>query len=240
MPAPPAADEQQGKFFLGRNYDFVSRQAGTEDVLYDSKDLVTHGVVLGMTGSGKTGLCMALLEEAALDGIPALVIDPKGDIANLLLTFPDFRAEDFRPWIDESEARKKDLTPEAYAEKTARTWEKGLGDWGQSPDRVRRLQEKVEINIFTPGSKAGIPVSILSSLEVPPFEILDDGELLGERIESTVSSLLSLVGVSANPCKAPRRSFSGPSSQTAGPLASPSASSPSSATPRNLLSEKSA
>jgi hypothetical protein len=190
------AYEKLGQFYLGRAYDLDRKQADGELVLYDSKDLVTHGVVLGMTGSGKTGLCMALLEEAAMDSIPAIIIDPKGDIANLLLAFPELDARSFRPWINEDDAAKKGITPDEHAEKTAAIWKKGLEDWGQGGERVKQFAEKVDIHIFTPGSKAGIPVSILSSLEVPPFEILDDSELLGERIESTVASLLSLVGVS--------------------------------------------
>lgn len=195
--------EKLGSFYLGKEYDVEKREITDDLLLYDSKDLVTHGVVLGMTGSGKTGLCIGLLEEAIMDNIPAIVIDPKGDISNLLLTFPEFRGEDFRPWINEDDARKKGVDPDAYAEKTAKMWEEGIGSWHQSPERVRQLQAKTEINIFTPGSKAGIPVSILSSLDVPPFEVLDDGELLGERIESTVSSLLSLVGVDADPIQSP-------------------------------------
>lgn len=195
--------EKLGSFYLGKEYDTTTRQVTDDLVLYDSKDLVTHGVVLGMTGSGKTGLCIGLLEEAAMDNIPAIVIDPKGDIANLLLTFPEFRGADFRPWINEDDARKKGVSPDDFAEKTARTWEKGIGDWHQSPERVRQLQAKTEINVFTPGSNAGIPVSILSSLDKPPFEVLDDGELLSEHIESTVSSLLSLVGVTADAIQSP-------------------------------------
>jgi hypothetical protein len=195
--------EKLGQFYLGREYDPEAKKVADELVLYDSKDLVTHGVVLGMTGSGKTGLCLALLEEAAMDNIPAIVIDPKGDISNLLLMFPDLDAKSFRPWINEDDAAKKGVSPDEHAEKTAAMWKSGLADWGQEPDRITRLRDKVDINIFTPGSKAGIPVSILSSLEVPPFEIMDDGELLGERIESTVSSLLSLVGVDADPIQSP-------------------------------------
>jgi hypothetical protein len=191
--------EKLGAFYLGREYDLDTKSADGDLVLYDSKDLVTHGVVLGMTGSGKTGLCLALLEEAAMDNIPAIVIDPKGDISNLLLTFPGLRGEDFRPWVNEDDAAKKGITPDEHAARTAETWKKGLADWGQSPERIAQLQSKVDINIFTPGSKAGIPVSILSSLEAPPFEVMDDAELLGERIESTVASLLSLVGVDADP-----------------------------------------
>ena len=196
--------EKLGAFYLGREYDLETKSTDGGLVLYDSKDLVTHGVVLGMTGSGKTGLCLALLEEAAMDNIPAIVIDPKGDISNLLLTFPELRSEDFRPWINEDDAAKKGVTPDEHAAKTAETWKKGLADWGQSPERIAQLKSKVDINIFTPGSKAGIPVSILSSLEAPPFEIMDDAELLGERIESTVASLLSLVGVDADPIQSPQ------------------------------------
>lgn len=191
--------EKLGAFYLGREYDLDKGELEDELVMYDSKDLVTHGVVLGMTGSGKTGLCLALLEEAAMDGVPAIVIDPKGDIPNLMLTFPEFQGSDFRPWINEDDARKKEMSPDDFAEKTARMWEKGIGEWGQSPERVRKLKDKVDINVFTPGSKAGIPVSVLSSLNAPPFEILDDAELIGDRIESTVISLLSLVGIDADP-----------------------------------------
>lgn len=191
--------ELLGKFYLGREYDLQKKELEDELVLYDSKDLVTHGVVLGMTGSGKTGLCISLLEEAAMDGIPAIVIDPKGDIANLLLTFPELSGENFRPWINEDDAAKKGITPDEHAEKQAAMWEKGLASWGQSPERIRQFRSKVDISVYTPGSNAGLPVSILSSLDVPEFEVLDDAEALAERIESTVSSLLSLVGVDADP-----------------------------------------
>jgi hypothetical protein len=203
MSTSPAEYEKLGQFYLGRGYNLETKKADGDLVLYDSKDLVTHGVVLGMTGSGKTGLCLALLEEAAMDNIPAIVIDPKGDISNLLLAFPELDGKSFRPWINEDDAAKKGITPDEHAEKTAAIWKTGLADWGQPPERVRQFRDKVDINIFTPGSKAGIPVSILSSLEAPPFEIMDDGELLGERIESTVSSLLSLVGENADPIQSP-------------------------------------
>jgi hypothetical protein len=203
MPTSVSDYEKLGSFYLGKEYDIETREVTDELQLYDSKDLVTHGVVLGMTGSGKTGLCIGLLEEAALDNIPAIVIDPKGDISNLLLTFPEFKGSDFRPWINENDAIKKGATPDEFAEKTARMWENGIGDWHQGPDRVRQLKDKVDINVFTPGSRSGIPVSILSSLNAPPFEVIDDGELFGERIESTVSSLLSLVGVDADPIQSP-------------------------------------
>ena len=195
--------EKLGQFYLGRGYEGATKQVTDELILYDSKDLVTHGVVLGMTGSGKTGLCLALLEEAAMDNIPAIVIDPKGDISNLLLLFPELDAASFRPWINEDDAAKKGLSPDEHAAQTAAQWRTGLADWGQDPQRLATLREKVDLTIFTPGSKAGIPVSILSSLAVPPFEIMDDAELLGERIESTVSSLLSLVEIAVDGTQTP-------------------------------------
>lgn len=203
MSITPSDYEKLGQFYLGREYDLETKTIHDDLVLYDSKDMVTHGVVLGMTGSGKTGLCLAMLEEAAMDNIPAIVIDPKGDISNLLLTFPELRAGDFRPWINEDDAAKKNLSPDEFAAKTAETWRNGLAEWGQSGERIRQLRERTDLTLFTPGSKAGIPVSILASLQAPPFEIVDDGELFSERIESTVASLLSLVGVDADPIQSP-------------------------------------
>ena len=191
--------EKLGAFYLGREYDLGKKELRDDLVLYDSKDLVTHGVVLGMTGSGKTGLSLAILEEAAIDGIPAIIIDPKGDIANLMLTFPEFDGASFRPWINEDDAQKKGMTPDEFAQGQADLWKKGLGSWGQTGERVEKFQDAVDINVFTPGSSAGIPVSILSSLEAPPFEIVDDAELFGDRIESTVSSLLTLLDIDADP-----------------------------------------
>jgi Helicase HerA, central domain len=195
--------EKLGQFYLGRGYEPESKSVQDDLILYDSKDMVTHGVVLGMTGSGKTGLCLAMLEEAAMDHIPSIIIDPKGDISNLLLTFPTLDAASFRPWINEDDAAKKGITADEHAAKTAEIWKNGLADWGQTPERIATLREKVGITIFTPGSKAGIPVSILSSLEVPPFEVMDDAELLGERVESTVSSMMSLIGVNTESIQSP-------------------------------------
>lgn len=206
--------EKLGQFYLGREYDAEAKAPAGDLVMYDSKDLVTHGVVLGMTGSGKTGLCMAILEEAAMDRIPAIIIDPKGDIANLLLTFPELDARSFRPWINEDDAARKGISPDDFAAKTAEIWKSGLGEWGQDAARIRTLREAVDINIFTPGSRAGIPVSILSSLGAPPEEILEDGELMGERVESTVSSLLSLVGVDADATQSPEAILLGTIFQT--------------------------
>ena len=199
MTITPSDYEKPGTFYLGREYDISTKTTEEKLVLYDSKDLVTHGVVLGMTGSGKTGLCFALLEEAALDNIPAIIIDPKGDLSNFLLTFPELTGESFRPWINEEDAAKKGRTPDEFAADQAAMWEKGLGEWGQSAARIKTLRETVDINIFTPGSNAGIPVSILASLGAPEFEIIDDNELFAERIETTASSILGLIGITADP-----------------------------------------
>ncbi len=199
MPITPDQYEKLGTFYLGREYDLEKKQVKDDLVLYDSKDLVTHGVVLGMTGSGKTGLCLSLLEEAAIDGVPVIAIDPKGDIGNALLTFPNLSAQEFRPWINEDEARRKGQSVDDYAASQSALWQKGLGDWGQSADRIKKLRETVDMAIYTPGSNAGLPVSILSSLNCPPAEVMDDAEALADRIESTVSSMLGLMGIDADP-----------------------------------------
>ncbi len=193
--------EKLGVFYLGREYSLEKKAPGDGLILYDSKDLVTHAVCVGMTGSGKTGLCLSILEEAAIDGIPSIVIDPKGDLPNLLLTFPDLRAEDFRPWINEDDARQKGLSPDDYAAEQADLWKKGLAQWGENGDRIRRLRESAEFVVYTPGSNAGLPVSILKSFAAPGAAVLDDGELLQERIATTVTGLLGLVGVDADPIK---------------------------------------
>jgi hypothetical protein len=193
--------EKRGEFYLGKHYDLAARKRGDQPVLYEAKDLTTHAVCVGMTGSGKTGLCLALLEEAALNGIPVIAIDPKGDVGNLLLSFPDLRPEDFRPWIEEGEADREKITPDQLAEKTATLWRNGLADWGEDGERIRRFREAVQADIYTPGSSAGLSISVLRSFDAPPREILDDADLLGDRIGAAVSGLLTLVGIDADPIK---------------------------------------
>ena len=201
----PDLYEKLGQFYLGREVTPDGKL--TDDLLlYDSSNLTTHGVCVGMTGSGKTGLCIALLEEAAMDGIPALMIDPKGDLGNLLLTFPQMRGEDFAPWVSEEDARKAGVTAEEFGTKEAEKWKDGLAQWGQTPERIAALREKCEIAIYTPGSNAGIPLSILRSFEAPPADIAGDAELLAERVQSTVSGLLGLLGIDADPLQS--REFS--------------------------------
>jgi len=192
--------EKLGVFYLGREYDPASRQVGP-DLLYDSRDLTTHAVCIGMTGSGKTGLCLSLLEEAAIDGIPAIAIDPKGDIANLALTFPELRPEDFKPWVDAGEASRKGQGVDEYAAATAATWRKGLEDWGQDGDRIKRLRDAASVTIYTPGSNAGRPLSILRSFAAPDPLVANDATALKERVSSAVAGLLGLLGVDADPIR---------------------------------------
>src|SRR5687768_16249435 len=179
--------EKLGAFYLGRPYDLEQKQPQEGMILYDSKDLVTHAVCVGMTGSGKTGLCFDLIEEAAIDGIPAILIDPKGDLANLLLTFPDLRPDDFAPWINEDDARKQNMPAAEFAAQQAAFWRKGLAGWNQDGERIRRLRNAAEFAIHTPGSRAGIPVSIMKSFATPPPEIMEDMESLRDRVTSTRS-----------------------------------------------------
>jgi hypothetical protein len=191
--------EKLGSFYLGRVFDMDTNKTKEELVLYDSKDLVTHAVCVGMTGSGKTGLCISLIEEAAIDGVPSILIDPKGDLSNLLLTFPNLSGQDFLPWINLDDAQQKGLTPVDYANKQADAWKNGLASWGQDGSRIQRLKDAADVLIYTPGSNSGFPISILNSFATPPSAILEDEELLQERIGTTVSSLLGLVGIEADP-----------------------------------------
>ena len=191
--------EGLGVFYLGRRYDMAAGRTSDEAVLYDSRDLVTHAVCVGMTGSGKTGLCLSLIEEAAIDGVPVIAIDPKGDLGNLLLTFPELSAAEFRPWVDEDEARRAGQTADAFAAAEAERWRAGLAEWGQDGARIERLRNAAEFTIYTPGSRAGVPVSILSSFAAPPPAARTDSELLTERAGSTATSVLALAGLEALP-----------------------------------------
>ncbi|HEY3580421.1 MAG TPA: DUF87 domain-containing protein [Pyrinomonadaceae bacterium] len=183
--------EKLGAFYLGRPFALQQKKPKEGLLLYDSKDLVTHAVCVGMTGSGKTGLCIALLEEAAIDSIPAIIIDPKGDLGNLLLTFPNLAPEDFQPWLNEGED----------AAQQAQLWKEGLTKWGEDGERIKRLRDAADFRIYTPGSNAGMPVSILKSFDAPNETIRDDNELLAERINTTVTSLLGLIGITADPLR---------------------------------------
>src|SRR5512139_3398425 len=191
--------EKLGSFYLGKEYDLANKKLLDTPVNYDSRDLTTHAVCVGMTGSGKTGLCISLLEEAALDNVPAILIDPKGDITNLLLTFPELRPEDFLPWINPDDAARKGMSPEDFAAKTAESWRNGLAAWDEGPDRIRMLKNAADFPIYTPGSEAGLPVSILSSFQAPKLDWDTESETLRDRIQGTVAALLGLCGIEADP-----------------------------------------
>ena len=191
--------EKLGLFYLGREYDLAGGKPLETPVLYDSRDLVTHAVCVGMTGSGKTGLCIGLLEEALIDGVPVIAIDPKGDLGNMLLTFPGLSAAEFRPWIDQDEARRDGITPDGFAEAEAAKWAKGLAEWGQDGQRIQRLRAAADFAIYTPGSRAGLPVSVLSSFAAPAPSLRNDTELMSERASNTATSVLALAGSNAEP-----------------------------------------
>jgi hypothetical protein len=196
MQAPP---ERLGSFYLGSVYD-LQRGAPTEvPVAYDARDLTTHAMCVGMTGSGKTGLCLSLLEEAAIDQVPAILIDPKGDIANLMLQFPDLSPDDFLPWVSQDDVRREGSSAAQVAAEVAGRWKEGLAAWGISPDRLRTLQESVDYTIYTPGSDAGVPINILGSLAAPGLDFDQHAESIRERIAGTVNALLGLVGIAADP-----------------------------------------
>jgi hypothetical protein len=182
------------KFYMGKLFDPAAGKVTGGPLQYDPDDLTTHGVVVGMTGSGKTGLCIGLMEEAALQGIPAILIDPKGDLTNLLLHFPDLAPQDFQPWLDPELARRAGKSLEQTATDAALAWRNGLSEWGIGRERILALKNAAQFAVYTPGSDAGIPVSVLSSLAAPGLDWASNREVLTERIASTVTAILGLVG----------------------------------------------
>jgi len=199
MPAPFDI-EQPACFYLGREYDLHTRTIlPDKHVMYDARDLTTHGVVVGMTGSGKTGLCISLLEEAAIDGIPCVIIDPKGDLTNLLLQFPDLDPRKFAEWVNEEDAQQKGLSVQAYAEQIAARWRQGLTETAQTPERIARLKASSDWRIYTPGSEAGIPLSILGTFSAPKDSKKMPREVLTQKIDATATALLGLTGIASDP-----------------------------------------
>ncbi|MEX2527812.1 MAG: DUF87 domain-containing protein [Gemmatimonadota bacterium] len=199
--------EKLGAFYLGRQVDPESGRRKESPFLYDSKDLTTHGVIIGMTGSGKTGLGIGILEEAAMDGIPVIAVDPKGDLANLLLTFPNLEAGDFRPWINEEVARQKGVSPDEFARSQADLWREGLAGWGQDGSRIRTLKERADFSVYTPGSSSGRQISVLRSFRAPAAAVRADGDAFREKVQTTVTSVLALLGVDADPLRSREHIF---------------------------------
>ena len=183
---------RDGKFFLGKIFDMQAGKLTDELLEYDPADLTTHAVVTGMTGSGKTGMCIGLLEEAAIEGIPAIIIDPKGDLTNLLLHFPDLLPADFEPWIDPEVARREGKTITQTAQDTAENWKNGLASWGMGSNELNLLGQSVDFSVFTPGSTVGTPVNILSSFAAPDLPWNEYREILREKISTIVTALLGL------------------------------------------------
>ncbi|HEX5818048.1 MAG TPA: DUF87 domain-containing protein [Gemmatimonadales bacterium] len=191
--------EKLGAFYLGKRYDMAAGALADDLVLYDSKDLTTHAVIIGMTGSGKTGLGIDIIEEAAIDRIPVIAIDPKGDLGNLLLAFPDLKGTDLEPWVNRTEAEHAGLSPADFAAQQAEFWRKGMAEWDQGVERIAKLREAAEFAIYTPGSTAGTPIAVLRSFAVPPEAIRTDADLFRERVQTTATSVLALLGMEADP-----------------------------------------
>jgi len=191
--------EKLSLFYLGKEVDVESQELSDELLLYKNKDLTTHAAIIGMTGSGKTGLGIDIIEEAAIDGIPSLIIDPKGDMGNLLLQFENLEASEFEPWIDPQEAEQKGMDVPSYAQKTAKMWEEGIASWHQDKARIAKLKKSCDFSIYTPGSSAGLSLSILSSFEAPSQDVIDDVDTFNALVDATITSLLALIDIDANP-----------------------------------------
>ncbi len=187
-------------FHLGAEIDPETGERTPEAVVLPPESLTTHGVIVGMTGSGKTGLGIVLLEEVLASGRPALILDPKGDLANLCLLFPELAAGDFEPWVDDAEARREGVSRQELAASTAATWKKGLASWGIDGARMKSLRERASVRVYTPGSDAGVPLNLIGDLSAPPDA---DPETIREAAESLVSGLLTLADLESDPLTTP-------------------------------------
>ena len=186
----------QGHLYLGGVIDTSNGERTDENVYLEASDLTTHGVIVGMTGSGKTGLSVIMLEEALLSGVPTIIIDPKGDMGNLLLTFPDLSPGEFKPWVNPADAERDGISVDVHAENTATMWKEGLEGWGITPDRIKKLRDTADFTIYTPGSNSGVGLDIIGDLSAPEGA---DSEALADEVEGLVSSLLALVDIDSDP-----------------------------------------
>jgi DNA helicase HerA-like ATPase len=192
--------------YLGKQVEEKGASAGARLEL-DPADLLTHGLIVGMTGSGKTGLAIVMLEELLLQGVPVIAIDPKGDLANLLLLFDKLDAASFEPWIDPEAARRDGKDVKTAAADTAALWKKGLAEWGLGTADIAALEKTHDAVIFTPGSHAGVPLNVLQSLEAPSASFDSAEEDLRDEIQGIVSGLLGLVHVDSDPLQSPPAVF---------------------------------
>lgn len=150
--------------------------------------LRTHGVIVGMTGSGKTGLGLVLLEELLEARVPVIAIDPKGDLGNLGLLFPEFKPDDFAPWVGKDDP-----------EKVAQKWQTGLLRGKITGAQVRALKDGIDLAVYTPGSTAGLPIDLLGLLSAPK----DMSQDLTDAVEAAVSGLMGLAGKKTDPVRDP-------------------------------------
>jgi hypothetical protein len=190
--------DEKGKFYLGKKF---KKKIEEEKFLYKAEDLTTHAVVFGMTGSGKTGMSVTMLEEAIENDIPIIVIDPKGDVSNLKLIFPELSPEEFKKWVSPVEARKEGKTIDEYAKEVSERWKNGLKEWGIGKDKIKKIKDKSDVRIFTPGSSAGLKISILEGFKKPEEDFEGDEEAQVEKIRNSVSALLSLLDIESDPLK---------------------------------------
>jgi hypothetical protein len=188
--------------YIGRDVDAETLAPAATYAILDPDALTRHAVCLGMTGSGKTGLCVALLEELAMAGVPVLLIDPKGDMGNLALAFSEHAPNDFAPWVDPAEAKKKGVSVQELAASLSERYREQLAEWQVGPERIDAFTKGAKVTVYTPGSSAGVGVDVLSSLFAPPAD-LGDAEAVNEALSAAVQSLLGLIGHDGDPLTDP-------------------------------------